>query len=57
MENLISRLFTFANRSYTMFAAKSNMKGVFYGCVLGSVGEANLLLDIERTTGKHQDNA
>jgi hypothetical protein len=26
MENLIGRFFTFANGSYTLFAAKSNMK-------------------------------
>lgn len=29
--------------------------GGFYGCVLQSVGEANLLLDIERTTGKGKE--
>jgi len=31
--------------------------GKFYGCVLQSVGEANLLLDIEPTTGKGKDIA
>lgn len=29
--------------------------GGFYGCVIQSVGEANLLLDIERTTGKGKE--
>jgi len=29
--------------------------GGFYGCVLQSLGEANLLLDIERTTGKGKE--
>jgi hypothetical protein len=29
--------------------------GGFYGCVLQSAGEANLLLDIERTTGKGKE--
>ena len=29
--------------------------GGFYGCVLQSVGEANLLLDIEPTTGKGKE--
>jgi hypothetical protein len=29
--------------------------GGFYGCVLQSVGEGNLLLDIERTTGKGKE--
>jgi hypothetical protein len=29
--------------------------GAFYGCVLQSLGEANLLLDIERTSGKGKE--
>jgi len=32
-----------------------SMFGRFYGCVLQSVGEANLLLDIEPTTGKGKE--
>lgn len=32
-----------------------SMFGGFYGCVLQSLGAANLLLDIERTTGKGKE--
>ncbi len=42
-------------RRFRLACVDGSMFGKFYGCVLQSVGEANLLIDIEHTIGKGEE--
>ncbi len=45
----------FTEKSFSLACVDGSKFGKFYGCVLQTLGETNLLLDIEKTTSKGKE--